>query len=285
MAVEPQVPQPQPDPMALLGTDDPSWNGVVYGPETVGLAKGVAELQQHFEDLKTTYRSFQGLTRGMAAGRGALGGIFPEMWKPFDSSKTWPMCIFYRNPQLDQLLYEACRSKHHATYGEHTSPRVEDPAWNDMMERGLVARVKQYIIDHGDAFSLQNKVAFSIQVLWYDTKTRKAEHKDPKAYTVISALNVQGRASLELYDTKKRRTHQSIDLPEGSLYVMHNEAVSLFEHAVSAPDASFKDSRVTMVLRFIDKTDYDTLMTDVEEMRTALVQTKSRHKKRKLASK
>lgn len=37
------------------------------------------------------------------------------------------------------------------------------------------------------------KVAFSIQALWYDQKTRKAEHKDPKAYSVISALNVQVR--------------------------------------------------------------------------------------------
>lgn len=37
------------------------------------------------------------------------------------------------------------------------------------------------------------KVPFSIQALWYDQKTRKAEHKDPKAYSVISALNVQVR--------------------------------------------------------------------------------------------
>lgn len=40
------------------------------------------------------------------------------------------------------------------------------------------------------------KVPFSIQALWYDQKTRKAEHKDPKAYSIISALNVQVRTNV-----------------------------------------------------------------------------------------
>jgi hypothetical protein len=44
---------------------------------------------------------------------------------------------------------------------------------------------------HPQTKTTGEKIPFSIQALWYDQKTRKAEHKDPKAYSVISALNVQ----------------------------------------------------------------------------------------------
>lgn len=87
----------------------------------------------------------------------SLSAVFPEMWRPFDSSKTWPMCIFYRNPgarasdcegtcllarrapyntdcldapnpppqptALDARVYTACRSEINSVYGDHTSPR------------------------------------------------------------------------------------------------------------------------------------------------------------------
>lgn len=87
----------------------------------------------------------------------SLSAVFPEMWRPFDSSKTWPMCIFYRNPgarasdcegacllarrapyntdcldapnpppqptALDPRVYTACRSEINSVYGDHTSPR------------------------------------------------------------------------------------------------------------------------------------------------------------------
>lgn len=95
------------------------------------------ELRQHFEDLKQTYLLMQSVTRTMRGQQNAvnpppggnntsanpsrgpspapstnpaeqpqqqdggpvsLSAVFPEMWRPFDSSKTWPMCIFYRNP-------------------------------------------------------------------------------------------------------------------------------------------------------------------------------------------
>lgn len=255
------------DPSPPMGVDEPSWNGVVYNPESTGLpSEEVQRLRDHFEVLKGTYHSFQGVTRGMSAVSREAGGVFPEMWKPFDSSKTWPMCIFYRNPELPQMVYEACRSNNCAIYGDNTSPRMSDPVWDERMEKGLVARVKDYVSTRSEEFGLQRQVAFSIQVLWYDTKTRKAEHKDPKAYTIISALNLQGRADLELYDRKKRRTHQCVHLPEGSLYVMHNDAVRTFEHAVSAPDASFKDSRVTMILRFCDERDLNILKREAQRL-------------------
>ncbi|KAM3569444.1 hypothetical protein VYU27_008462, partial [Nannochloropsis oceanica] len=79
-----------------------------------------------------------------------------------------------------------------------------------------------------------------------------------------------GEADLQLYDCKLRKRHQSALLPEGSVYVMHNEAVTRLDHAVSAPHASFKDNRVTVVLRFIDRSSYSRLCKDVRRRQRRL---------------
>jgi hypothetical protein len=68
------------------------------------------------------------------------------------------MCIFYRNPKLDERFYEACRSGDHSVYGDATSPRREDPVWNDLMQRALVEPVLDYIEKHREEFKLGEKV-------------------------------------------------------------------------------------------------------------------------------
>lgn len=50
---------------------------------------------------------------------------------------------------------------------------------------------------------------------------------------------------------------------------MHNEAVTKLDHAVSAPHASFKDNRVTLVLRFIDRRSLKHLTRQIRRMEKA----------------
>lgn len=55
--------------------------------------------------------------------------------------------------------------------------------------------------------------------------------------------------------------------------MMHNEAVTKLDHAVSAPHASFKDNRVTLVLRFIDRRSLKHLTRQIRRMEEAAAAT------------
>jgi len=139
----------------MISEGTPSYNGVFYPPTTINQSL-VTQLRDHFNDLKITYLTFQGLSRGMR--KGGNNAVFPEMWRPFDSSKTWPMCIFYRNPDLPQEVYLACRSGLNNTYGDATSPRMEDPVWNELMRQGLVEPVVGYVEKYREQLNLHDKV-------------------------------------------------------------------------------------------------------------------------------
>lgn len=154
------------------------------------------------------------------------------------------------------------------------------------MQDALVTPVHNYVENHKAAFSLGDKIPFSIQALWYDKGTRKAEHKDPSAYTIISALNVQGRAELSLWDPFLKKGHDTVEIEEGSMYVLHNEAIYSYDHAVSAPMEDVeqgKRERVTLVLRFIDGSDYEKLMKILELSRVVPKKTRKRRRKKNVA--
>ena len=51
-------------------------------------------------------------------------------------------------------MYAACRSESNSVFGDHTSPRQDDPAWGEVMEEGLVRRVREYLDAHKADYKL-----------------------------------------------------------------------------------------------------------------------------------
>jgi len=96
-------------------------------------------------------------------------------------------------------------------------------------------------------------IPFSIQLLNYgssDNKVnKKGKHFDPPAYTIISALNVEGKADIILYQSGSK-IYQKLICPEGSMYILHNQSVMEMQHAVSEPDPNVSSRRITLVLRW-----------------------------------
>jgi len=45
---------------------------------------------------------------------------------------------------------------------------------------------------------------------------------------------------------------------------MHNASIQHYDHAVSAPHVSDRDNRVTLILRFVEKSDIDKLMASLK---------------------